>query len=45
MEGIYIVDWAVTGGVKRDGAAATDPEETPKRASGDKVAIQLKVLL
>ena len=40
MDGIYIVDWAVTGGVKRDGAA--DPQETRKRASGDKAAIQFK---
>ena len=40
LDGIYIVDWAATGGVKRDGA--TDPQETRKRASGDKVAIQFK---
>ena len=32
----------MTGGAKRDGAAATNPEETRKRASGDKVAIQCK---
>ena len=41
-DGIYSVDWAVTGGVKRDGVAAANPEETPKRDSGDKVAIHLK---
>ena len=42
LDGIYILDWAVTGEVKRDGAVATDPEVTPKRASGDKDAIQFK---
>ena len=31
----------MTGGVKRDGAAA-DPEESPKRAAGEKVTIQFK---
>ena len=41
LDGIYILDWAVTGGgVKRD--AAADPQETRKRASGGKVAIQFK---
>ena len=43
LDGIYIVDLAVTGGVKRDGDGdAADPQETRKRASGDKVAIQCK---
>ena len=41
LDGIYIVAWtAIGGGVKRDGAA--DPQETRKRASGDKVATQFK---
>ena len=41
FDGIYIVGWAVTGGgVKRD--AAADPQETRKRASGDKVAMNFK---
>ena len=41
LDGIYILDWAVTGGgVKRD--VAVDPQDTWKRASGDKEAIQFK---
>ena len=41
LDGIYIVEWAaIGGGVERDGAA--DPQETRKRASGGKVAIQFK---
>ena len=40
VDGVYIVGWAITGGVNRDGAA--DPQATRKRASGDKVAIPCK---
>ncbi|MFM7980183.1 MAG: hypothetical protein ACKPKO_12785, partial [Candidatus Fonsibacter sp.] len=39
LDGIYILDWTAIGGTV---AAPADPEETPKRASGNKVAIQFK---
>ena len=41
LDGIYILDWTVIGTGASQSSAA-DPEETPKRASGDKVAIQFK---
>ncbi|MFM7989949.1 MAG: hypothetical protein ACKPKO_62610, partial [Candidatus Fonsibacter sp.] len=41
LDGIYILDWTAIGADAAQPAPA-DPEETPKRASGDKVAIQFK---
>ncbi|MFM7988706.1 MAG: hypothetical protein ACKPKO_56275 [Candidatus Fonsibacter sp.] len=41
MDGIYILDWTAIGAAASQSAPA-DPEETPKRASGDKVAVQFK---
>ena len=41
LDGIYILDWTQIGG-EAEIARPADPEETPKRASGDKVAIQFK---
>ena len=41
LGGIYILDWTAIGAGASHSAPA-DPEETPKRASSDKVAIQLK---
>ncbi|MFM7986042.1 MAG: hypothetical protein ACKPKO_42685, partial [Candidatus Fonsibacter sp.] len=42
LDGNYIVDWTAIGAAAAAETAPTDPEETPKRASGDKVAIQFK---
>ena len=42
LDGIYILDWTAIGGTVAAEAAPADPEETPKRASGNKVAIQFK---
>ena len=39
LDGIYILDWTAIGAASSHSAPA-DPEETPERASGDKVAIQ-----
>ncbi|MFM7978194.1 MAG: hypothetical protein ACKPKO_02665, partial [Candidatus Fonsibacter sp.] len=41
LDRIYILDWTAIGADAAQPAPA-DPEETPKRASGDKVAIQFK---
>ncbi|MFM7984220.1 MAG: hypothetical protein ACKPKO_33350, partial [Candidatus Fonsibacter sp.] len=41
LDGIYILDWAAIGAGASHSAPA-DPEETPKRASGDEVAIEFK---
>ena len=41
LDKIYILDWTAIGAAASQSAPA-DPEETPKRASGDKVAIQFK---
>ncbi|MFM7979002.1 MAG: hypothetical protein ACKPKO_06760, partial [Candidatus Fonsibacter sp.] len=42
LDGIYILDWTAIGAAAAAESAPADPEETPKRASGDKVAIQFK---
>ncbi|MFM7986038.1 MAG: hypothetical protein ACKPKO_42665, partial [Candidatus Fonsibacter sp.] len=42
LDGIYILDWTAIGAAAAAESAPTDPEETPKRAYGDKVAIQFK---
>ena len=37
LDGIYILDWTAIGGtVATAEAAPADPEETPKRASGER---------
>ena len=41
LDGNYILDWTQIGGGAEQETPA-NPEETPKRASGDKVAIQFK---
>ncbi|MFM7979606.1 MAG: hypothetical protein ACKPKO_09855, partial [Candidatus Fonsibacter sp.] len=41
LDGIYILDWTAIGAYAAQSAPA-DPEETPKRASGEKVTIQFK---
>ncbi|MFM7987970.1 MAG: hypothetical protein ACKPKO_52520, partial [Candidatus Fonsibacter sp.] len=41
LDGIYILDWTAIGAAASQPAPA-EPEETPKRASGDKVALQFK---
>ncbi|MFM7978339.1 MAG: hypothetical protein ACKPKO_03405, partial [Candidatus Fonsibacter sp.] len=42
LGGIYILEWTTIGGTAAAESAPADPEETPKWASGDKVAIQFK---
>ncbi|MFM7986928.1 MAG: hypothetical protein ACKPKO_47200, partial [Candidatus Fonsibacter sp.] len=42
LDGIYILDWTAIGGTAAAEAAPANPKETPKRASGNKVAIQFK---
>ncbi len=42
LDGIYVLDWAAIGAPAEQEAPASNPAATPKRASGDKVAIQLK---
>ncbi|MFM7987903.1 MAG: hypothetical protein ACKPKO_52180 [Candidatus Fonsibacter sp.] len=41
LDGIDILDWTAIGAAASQSAPA-DPEETPKRAYGDKVAIQFE---
>jgi hypothetical protein len=41
LDGIYILDWSQIGGAAGQVVPA-NPEETPKRAAGNKVAIQFK---
>ncbi|MFM7990138.1 MAG: hypothetical protein ACKPKO_63565, partial [Candidatus Fonsibacter sp.] len=42
LDGICILDWTAIGGAAAAESAPADPEETPKRASGEKIAIQFK---
>ena len=42
LDGIYVIEWTALGAPAEQEAPAADPEETPKRAAGEKVAIQFK---
>ena len=42
LDGIYVLEWTAIGAPAEQEAPAANPEETPKRAAGDKVAIQFK---
>ena len=42
LDGIYVLAWTAIGAPAEQAAPAADPEETPKRAAGNKVAIQFK---
>ena len=42
LDGIYVLEWTAIGTPAEQEAPAANPKETPKRAYGDKVAIEFK---